>query len=120
MANDSGFDSPENLTRALKALGDASRLNIVISIGKKTCSVSEIVTATGLSQTLVSFHLRVLREANVVTTERKGPFILYSLSDPNINMALIELEKAINPNGRKTKESPELSLQDGQSKRKSR
>lgn len=115
MANGSRLDPTENLTKALKALGDASRLNIVIAIGKKPRFVSEIVTATGLSQTLVSFHLRVLREANVVTTERNGPFILYSLSDPNINKTLIELAKSITPpNGRKSKVGSGVTKEGGE------
>lgn len=84
----------ENLSKVLKALSDVNRLNIVISIGKKALSVSEIIKATGLSQTLVSFHLRALREANIVTTERNGPFIYYSLSDRNLNKTLMTLVKS--------------------------
>lgn len=118
MANGSKQDSTENLTKVLKALGDTSRLNIVLSIGENARSVSEIVSATGLSQTLVSFHLRVLREANVVTTKRNGPFILYSLSDPNLNKTLVELAKSINPNGRKVIELKESSLQARRNKRR--
>lgn len=120
MAIASKLDSTENLTRVLKALGDTSRLNIVISIGKKARSVSELVKATGLSQTLVSFHLRVLREANVVTTERNGPFIFYSLSNPNLNNTLSELAKATKSNGGQPKELAEISIQEGRSKRGSR
>ena len=118
MANGSRIDSTENLTKILKALGDTSRLNIVLSIGEKARSVSEIVSSTGLSQTLVSFHLRVLREANVVTTERNGPFILYSLSDPNLNKTLVDLAKSISPNGRVVVELNESSLQAKRSKRR--
>lgn len=118
MANESRPDLTENLTKVLKALGDTSRLNIVLSIGENARSVSEIVSATGLSQTLVSFHLRVLREANVVKTKRNGPFILYSLSDPNLNKTLVELAKSINPNGRKVIELKESSLQARRNKRR--
>ena len=84
----------ENLAKVLKALSDINRLNIVMSIGKKALSVSEIIKATGLSQTLVSFHLRALREANIVTTERNGPFIYYSLSDRALNKTLVTLAKS--------------------------
>lgn len=83
----------ENLAKVLKALSDVNRLNIVMSIDKKALSVSEIIKATGLSQTLVSFHLRALREANIVTTERNGPFIYYSLSDRHLNKTLMTLVK---------------------------
>lgn len=86
----------ENLAKILKALSDVNRLNIVMSIGRKALSVSEIIKVTGLSQTLVSFHLRALREADIVTTERSGPFIHYSLSDRTLGKKLITLAKPAN------------------------
>ncbi len=72
----------EILSRLFKLLNDKNRLKIVWTIGKDKKSVSEIVEATGLSQTLVSFHLRPLRESGILSTERKGAFIYYSLTEP--------------------------------------
>ncbi len=74
----------EKLTRFLKIIGDSNRLKIIWVIGKGERSVSEIINETGLAQTLVSFHLKVLRESDVVKTERKGAFIYYSLMNPNL------------------------------------
>jgi len=71
----------QKLAQFIKILGDTSRLSIIRSIGKRALSVTEIINDTGLSQTLVSFHLRNLRDAGVVTTRRDGPFIYYSLKD---------------------------------------
>lgn len=71
----------KKLAQFIKILGDTNRLSIIGSIGKKARSVTEIISDTGLSQTLVSFHLRNLRDAGVVTTRRDGPFIYYSLKD---------------------------------------
>ncbi len=70
----------KELARYIKVLGDESRLAIIHAIGGGTRSVTEIIQETGLSQTLVSFHLRVMREKGIVTTKRDGPFIYYSLS----------------------------------------
>lgn len=69
------------LSRILKALGDPNRLGIVLFIGKESRSVTEIINTMDLPQTLVSFHLRTLREAGIVATDRDGPFIYYRLSD---------------------------------------
>jgi DNA-binding transcriptional ArsR family regulator len=55
-----------------------------MAIGKESLSVTELVRTTGLSQTLISFHLRIMREADIVRTERNGPFIYYSLSDRSL------------------------------------
>jgi DNA-binding transcriptional ArsR family regulator len=84
----------ERLARVLKVLGDANRLSILRSLGKKARSVTEIINATGLSQTLVSFHLRSLRDADIVKTRRDGPFVYYRLSDPALLDLLLSLSKA--------------------------
>ena len=67
-----------------KSLSDENRLRIVqcVSNGKK--SVSSIVEEIGLSQPLVSHHLRELKRSLLVTVERSGPFIYYELADPRI------------------------------------
>ena len=83
----------EKLARIFKALGDPNRLGIVHFIGKESRSVTEIINAMELPQTLVSFHLRTLREAGIVATRRSGPFINYSLSDPAIMDILVNLEE---------------------------
>jgi DNA-binding transcriptional ArsR family regulator len=70
--------------RFFKVLGDESRLRILQTIGGEERSVSEILAKTQLPQTLASFHLRTLREAGVVTAERRGPFIYYQLSDRSL------------------------------------
>jgi len=64
-----------------QTLADANRLKIIEFIGDKTCSVSEIVAAGGLSQPLVSHHLKILRDNNVLETERQGPFVYHKLKD---------------------------------------
>jgi len=82
-------DEMKQLARFIKILGDSSRLSIIRAIGSDARSVSEIIKKTGLSQTLVSFHLRNLRDSGIVETRREGPFIYYNLSDPNL-LALLE------------------------------
>lgn len=71
--------SSEDLARIFKILAEPSRLQIVMSMGLDCCPVSDIIEATGLSQSNVSFHLRVLREAGIVKGERRGGFVFYCL-----------------------------------------
>ncbi len=80
---------PEAPERLFKVLGDVNRLRIIQAIGDGERSVSEVMESTGLAQTLVSFHLRILRESEVLATERRGPFIYYRLTDPSL-MNLLE------------------------------
>jgi ArsR family transcriptional regulator, zinc-responsive transcriptional repressor len=67
-----------------KSLSDENRLRIIlcVSCGKK--SVSSIVEELGLSQPLVSHHLKELKRSLLVKIERNGPFIYYELVDGRI------------------------------------
>jgi DNA-binding transcriptional ArsR family regulator len=75
---------PASVERLFKVLGDENRLRILQALESGELSVSEILERTGLAQTLASFHLRTLREAGALTTERRGPFIFYRLADPSL------------------------------------
>lgn len=80
------------LARLFKLLGDPNRLRILFTIGGEERSVSEIIEATALPQTLASFHLRVLREAGVVVASRRGAFVYYRLTHSELLERLRGLE----------------------------
>ncbi|MBW1783136.1 MAG: helix-turn-helix transcriptional regulator [Deltaproteobacteria bacterium] len=61
-----------------------NRLRILYCICNEQKSVSAIVEELGLSQPLVSHHLKELKHALLVTVERQGPFIYYELADQRI------------------------------------
>jgi DNA-binding transcriptional ArsR family regulator len=81
------------LFQALKVLGEPNRLQILLHVGLECCPVTDIINATGLPQTNVSFHLRVLREGGFVRAERRGPFVYYCLEDPELLHILHELKE---------------------------
>jgi DNA-binding transcriptional ArsR family regulator len=58
--------------RLLKALADDTRWRIVRELLKGTLTVSELTEKLGVTQYNVSKHLRILREAGIVTTEKQG------------------------------------------------
>jgi len=67
--------------RLLAALADPVRLAIVRQLaacdGICACDFTDV---TDVSQPTVSHHLRVLREAGVVTSERRGSWVYYRLA----------------------------------------
>lgn len=79
----------KHLETVLKLLAEPNRLRILYSLGLDCRPVTSIVEATGLSQTNVSFHLRLLREAGLVRPERRGSFVYYCLPDIEF-LALLE------------------------------
>jgi ArsR family transcriptional regulator len=67
------------MAQVAKALGDPVRLQLVDVLGKhagKVC-VCELVPLFDLSQPTVSHHLKVLREAGIVGSERQGLWAYY-------------------------------------------
>jgi len=77
--------NPKTVEKFLKLIGDSSRLKILSSIGTGEKTVSEIIEETGLPQTLVSFHLKIVRDREVAVANRKGgPFVYYRLRGPSI------------------------------------
>ncbi|MBB5348560.1 DNA-binding transcriptional ArsR family regulator [Desulfoprunum benzoelyticum] len=74
-----------------KSLADENRLRILLCISQGKKAVGSIVEELGLSQPLVSHHLKELKRSLLVTIERSGPFIYYELSDPAILEALRDL-----------------------------
>lgn len=85
------------LARCLRLLAEPNRLKLVHCLGGGWCAVGELVRLTGLSQTNVSFHLRLLREAGVVERRRQGPFVLYRLANPDLLCLLNQLDRAMEP-----------------------
>ena len=71
---------------------EPNRLKIVCGLGLECRPVSDIVAATELSQTNVSFHLRAVREAGLVRPERRGPFIYYCVPDAELLTLLDDLK----------------------------
>lgn len=66
---------------ALKALGEESRMRIVRMLLKNRCSVNQIADELDITQYNVSKHLRVLREAGLLATEKQGQQRLYGLAE---------------------------------------
>ena len=70
----------ENLATIFKALGDPTRVAIVnrLAAAEAVC-VGDLTAAFDLSQPTVSHHLRILREAGLVESERSGTWAYYRL-----------------------------------------
>jgi ArsR family transcriptional regulator len=65
-----------------KALGDPYRLRILATLhrSKHECCVCDFTDAFPLNQPTVSHHLAVLRDAGLVTCERRGTWVYYRLA----------------------------------------
>lgn len=79
----------------LRTIGDPSRYRILRYLTESPRNVSEIVRAVGMQQSLVSHHLRILRERGLLEAVRNGAFVRYSLKNPEVNRIIILAEKFV-------------------------
>ena len=77
-------DALHAATELLRALASPVRLGIVRELADGGHEVHELVTALGVSQPLVSQHLRVLRTSRIVVGHRRARAVEYSLTDDHI------------------------------------
>lgn len=64
-----------------RALGDDTRLQILVLLGRREFCVCELVELFGLSQSAISEHLRRLKDAGLAVDERRGMWVFYRLRD---------------------------------------
>jgi ArsR family transcriptional regulator, arsenate/arsenite/antimonite-responsive transcriptional repressor len=73
-------DDARELAARFKALADPTRVAIVNRLaGAETVCVCNLVDEFELSQPTVSHHLKILREAGIVSSERRGTWAHYRL-----------------------------------------
>ena len=91
------MDETRSAAGRMKALGHPVRLGIAMRLAAEpeTCAC-DFADVFGVSQPTISQHLRVLREAGLVTTRRRGTQICYSL-DPGAVRSLGETLTALSP-----------------------
>ena len=68
-----------------KVLSDYTRLKIVYLLCNGELCVGEIEEAIGMSQTAVSYQLKMLRQAHLVKYYRKGQNVFYSIDDEHVS-----------------------------------
>lgn len=73
-------DQDIDCAAVLKVLADETRLSVVRSLMAGPKHVGEINEELNVEPTLLSHHLKVLREAELVSSERDGKSVLYRLT----------------------------------------
>lgn len=77
--------------KLFKCLADKSRLQIVKALMKEDMYVERLAERLNLSAPTISFHLKKLEAANVVTSNREQYYMVYSLNIEILKMSLADL-----------------------------
>lgn len=78
-----------------RALGDETRLRILEHLVAGERSVSDLMVLVDVGQSLMSHHLRILRQAGLVIDRRHGRWIHYAIAESALaacRLALYEME----------------------------
>ena len=63
-----------------KALNDETRREILDLLKVKDLSAGEVADYFNISKPSISHHLDILKRADIISSEKKGQFIIYSLN----------------------------------------
>lgn len=83
------------LAETFRLLGDTTRLRILFFCLEGPRSVGDIAETLGLSQALVSHHLRLLRAARLVSGERRSRQVFYAVTDNHVSSILTDMTNHI-------------------------
>jgi ArsR family transcriptional regulator, arsenate/arsenite/antimonite-responsive transcriptional repressor len=70
-----------SLSELLKIVAEESRLKLLCILRQKEHCVCDMMEHVELSQSLISHHLRDLKDAGIVTSDKQGLRVWYSLTD---------------------------------------
>lgn len=71
-----------------KALSDETRLRVVDMLSCREMSACDILSNFTLSQSTLSYHMKILIEAKVVNARREGLWTKYSINDDTFNRVM--------------------------------
>ena len=73
-------DDPASCADKLKVLADVTRLSVMEALLDGPRNVTQLQERVRIEQSLLSHHLKVLREAGLVTATRDGKAVRYTIS----------------------------------------
>jgi len=78
--------------KTLKALGDAKRFLLLQLMSERSYCVRALARASGISESAVSQHLKILREAGLVYGVKRGYYTHYRVDKDALGEIISELE----------------------------
>lgn len=80
-----GDEEGVGLCQLFKAMGDSTRLKILMALEKGEMCVCDLAVYLGITESAVSHQLRLLRQLHLVANRRQGPILYYRLDDDHVS-----------------------------------
>ena len=82
----------EDQARFLKCMGEPTRLQILKLLAEGERCVGELTSVLNKEQSLISHHLRALKECNIVKERQEAQKVYYKLTDARLARLVIDSE----------------------------
>ncbi len=84
LLKESGKIKKENISKLMVSFSDPFRLEIIeLMIDGEVC-VCDIMKLTNLSQSRISYHIKILKEAGLISDRQEGRWVYYSLNKESL------------------------------------
>lgn len=83
-----GRDEAEEIAGIFHLLGEPNRLRMVAACLDGPRTVNDLALAVGVSPSLASHHLRLLKAARLLRPERRGKFVHYAVHDHHVGVLI--------------------------------
>ena len=88
-------DETAELAEMLRLMGEPNRLSILLACLEGEHAVGALATELGLSPSLVSHHLRLLRGGRMLRARREGKHVYYTAADDHVRSVLRDLAEHV-------------------------
>lgn len=79
-----GEEKLYDLAELFKVFGDSTRIKILCALAESEMCVCDISALLNMTQSAISHQLRILKQAKLVKSRRKGKVVFYSLDDDHV------------------------------------
>src|SRR6476661_3993515 len=86
-----GDDQVVELAEMFRLMSDPTRLKIILACLDAPAAVGEMAERLGISASLVSHHLRLLRAARLLQADRRGRQVFYAVQDEHVRSMLSDM-----------------------------
>jgi ArsR family transcriptional regulator len=86
-----GDDQVVELAEMFRLMSDPTRLRIILACLDAPAAVGEMAERLGISASLVSHHLRLLRAARLLQADRRGRQVFYAVQDDHVRSMLSDM-----------------------------
>jgi DNA-binding transcriptional ArsR family regulator len=84
-------DQADELAEVFRLLGESNRLRLVCACLDEAVSVHGLADRLGITPSLVSHHLRLLRAARLMRAEKRGRQVFYRAADEHVRRVLHDM-----------------------------